>query len=139
LGGAGRLLRRLHRRGHLVLGCHHCLPSSISLTSADRGVPRLAHVSASRSRSPGRAAVDLLDLFLVVELDAGRSPSRAIASCTRSGNRSDRTGLLWSGGHQLAGCSDGVGHQLPARAAATRDRGSTRLACALPHCVPSAS
>jgi hypothetical protein len=82
---------------------------------------------------------DLLDLFLVVQLDAGRSPSRAIASGTRGGGRSDRFGLLWSGGHPLAGCSGVVGHRLPARAAAIRDRESTRHAYALPDCVPSAS
>jgi hypothetical protein len=66
-------------------------------------------------------------------------PSRAIASGRRSGGRSDRVGLLWSAGRPLAGCSGGAGHQLPARAAAIRDRGSTRLAYALPNYVPSAS
>ncbi len=77
LGGAGSLLRRLRRRGHLVLGCHRCLLSSISLTSDDRGVPWLAHVSASRSgRQAGLRSEDdrdLLDLLLVVQLDAGSS------------------------------------------------------------------
>ena len=67
------------------------------------------------------------------------SPSRALGADTRSESRSDRVGLLWSGGRPLAGCSGVVGHQLPARAGAIRDRESTRLAYALPSCVPSAS
>jgi hypothetical protein len=66
-------------------------------------------------------------------------PRRRIASGTRSGDRSDRPGLRWSGCHPLAGCSDGVGHRSPTRAAATRDHESAHRAYALPDCVPSAS
>ena len=65
--------------------------------------------------------------------------SRTIASGTRGGARSDRAGLRWSGCHPLAGCSGVVGHRLPPRAAAIRDRESTRHAYALPNCFRSAS
>ena len=70
---------------------------------------------------------------------SGRPASRAIASDTRGGGRSDRAGLPWSGCDPLAGCSGVVGHRLPPRTAAIRDRGSARHAYALPSCVPSAS
>jgi hypothetical protein len=86
----------------------------------------------------GERVISLIDSWSS-RLDAGRSPSRAIASGARSGDRSDRVGLLCSACRPLAGCSSVVGHQLPARAAAIRDRESTRLAYALPNCVPSAS
>jgi hypothetical protein len=65
--------------------------------------------------------------------------SRTIASGTRGGARADRAGLRWSGCHPLAGCSGVVGHRLPPRAAAIRDRESTRHAYALPNCLPSPS
>jgi hypothetical protein len=65
--------------------------------------------------------------------------SRTIALGTRSGDRSDRPGLPWSGCHPLAGCSDGVGHRSQTRAAATRDHESAHRAYALADCVPSAS
>jgi hypothetical protein len=70
---------------------------------------------------------------------SGRPASRTIASDTHGGGRSDRAGVPWSGCHPLAGCSGVVGHRLPPRAAAIRDRESARHAYALPNCVPSAS
>lgn len=65
--------------------------------------------------------------------------SRTIASGMRGGGRSDGAGLRWSGCDPLAGCSGVVGHRLSPRAAAIRDRESTRHAYALPNCVRSAS
>ena len=65
--------------------------------------------------------------------------SRTIASGTRGRGRPDRAGVRWSGRHPLAACSGAVGHRLPPRAAAIRDRESTRHAYALPNCVRSAS
>jgi hypothetical protein len=65
--------------------------------------------------------------------------SHPIASGTRGGGRSDGAGLGWSGCDPLAGCSGVVGRRLPQKAAATRDRESTRHAYALPNCVRSAS
>ena len=56
-----------------------------------------------------------------------------------SGDRSDRTGLRWSGCHPLAGRLGVVGHRSPTRPAAIRDHESTRRAYAPPSCVPSAS
>ena len=103
--------------------------------------PRMCQ-NRGQSRQAGQrseAARDRRDLFLVVQLDAGRSPSRALGPGMCGGGRLDRTGLLWSGCRPLAGCSGVVGRQLLARAAAIRDRESTRLAYALPNCVPSAS
>lgn len=63
--------------------------------------------------------------------------SHAIASGTRTGGRSDRADRGWSGCHPLADCSSAAGCQLPARAAAVRDRDSTPLTSVLPDCVQS--
>ena len=65
--------------------------------------------------------------------------SRAIASGTRTGARSDRADRRRSGSRPLADCRRVAGCQSPARAAAVRDRESTRHAYALPNCVRSAS
>ena len=65
--------------------------------------------------------------------------SGTIASGTRGGGRSDGAGLRWSGCRPLAGCSGVVGHRLPPRAAAIRDREPTRHAYALPNRVRFAS
>jgi hypothetical protein len=65
--------------------------------------------------------------------------SRAIASGKRGGDRSDRSVVPWSGCRPLSRCSGVVGQRLPARAAAIRDRESTRLAYAPPSPVASGS
>ena len=64
---------------------------------------------------------------------------RTIATGARSGGRSDRTGLPWSGCHPLAGRSGVVEHRLPTKAAATRCRVLVRLADALRGRVSCAS
>jgi hypothetical protein len=63
--------------------------------------------------------------------------SRAIASGKCGGDRSDRSVVPWSGCRPLSRCSGVVGQRLPARAAAIRDRESTRLAYAPPSPVAS--
>jgi len=70
---------------------------------------------------------------------SARRASPMNASGTRGGGRSDRAGLLRCGCHPLAGRSDVVGHQLPARASEIRDRDSSRRADELPGPVACAS
>jgi hypothetical protein len=76
---------------------------------------------------------------LVVQLDAGGSPSRAIASGRRSGGRADRVGLRWFGTRPLARCAVAVWRRLPPRPAVIPGRHSARHAYAPPNCLPSAS
>jgi hypothetical protein len=144
--------RRSAELGRCFVGCTHTVTlflaaitaslGLISLMSADRGVPRL-RVSASRGkgRRPGsgqkKSVISLTCSWLSSSMWV--APNRAIASGRRGGDRSDRPGVRWSGCRRLAGCSGVVGHRLPERAAAIRDRESTRLAYALPNCVPSVS
>jgi hypothetical protein len=130
----------LHRYRHVSLDCHRCLLFDVTNLCRSRH-PRLrASVSvavnvASRFRSEDNR--DLLNLSAPGLL----APARLVARAHQVGVTpvpSDRVDLLSSGGHPDAECSVVVARQLTTRAAAIRDRKSTRLAYALPDHVLSA-
>ena len=111
--------------------CRHRHSSAVISAEQGEDSRRIVSLDASRSGQlvgRGGGSVAHEEISLVVRLRQVRVA--AVARTVRVG--------LGPGCHRLARRSDGVGTQLPARAAATRDHESTLLAYALPRGSQSA-